>query len=112
MGRINTRNISLFILLTMLMTILAAAALSSGASGQVPTDLFMSEYVEGTSFNKAIEIYNATGANVDLGAEQYIIQTYFNGSTSLGLTINLAGTVVDGDVFVVAHASAAPEVLA
>lgn len=112
MGRTKAKNISLLVLLTMLMAVLAATALSSGASGQVPTDLFMSEYVEGTSFNKAIEVYNATGATVDLGAQQYIIQTYFNGSTSPGLTINLAGTVVDGDVFVVAHASAAPAVLA
>ena len=111
MYRTKTRNVSLLLLLAFSMGILGTAILSPGASGQVPTDLFMSEYVEGTSFNKAIEVYNATGASVDLGAQQYIIETYFNGSTSVGLTIDLAGTVADGDVFVVAHSSAVQAVL-
>ena len=31
-----------------------------------PTDLFFSEYIEGSSNNKAVEIYNGTGAAVDL----------------------------------------------
>ncbi len=30
-------------------------------SGIFATDLFISEYIEGTSFNKAIEIFNGTG---------------------------------------------------
>jgi len=30
------------------------------------SDLFISEYVEGSSLNKAIEIYNGTGAAVDV----------------------------------------------
>jgi predicted extracellular nuclease len=30
-------------------------------------DLFFSEYVEGSSNNKALEIYNSTGAAIDLG---------------------------------------------
>ena len=29
---------------------------------QPPTELFISEYVEGSSYNKAIEIFNGTGA--------------------------------------------------
>ncbi|MCB0561832.1 MAG: hypothetical protein KDD09_22925, partial [Phaeodactylibacter sp.] len=36
----------------------------SGLSGTFPTDLFFSEYVEGTSDNKYLEIYNGTGAAV------------------------------------------------
>src|ERR687890_194375 len=52
-------------------------------------DLFFSEYIEGTSNNKALEIYNGTGAGVDLGAAGYSIQMFFNGSASAGLTINL-----------------------
>jgi hypothetical protein len=38
-----------------------ADAVSSNA-----TDLFISEYIEGSSNNKAIEIYNGTGSSVDL----------------------------------------------
>jgi len=75
------------------------------------SDLFFSEYIEGSSNNKALEIYNATGAAVDLGASGYNVQMFFNGSASAGLTINLAGTVANGDVFVVAHASANAAIL-
>ena len=34
----------------------------------VATDLIISEYIEGSSFNKAIELYNGTGATVDLSS--------------------------------------------
>ena len=51
------------------------------AHGQ-PTELFISEYVEGSSHNKAVEIFNGTGASVDLSS--YKLQYYFNGSSSAG----------------------------
>lgn len=44
------------------------------------SELFISEYVEGWSNNKALEIYNPTGTDIDLG--QYIVVRYSNGSTS------------------------------
>ncbi|PMB49563.1 hypothetical protein CEN40_04580 [Fischerella thermalis CCMEE 5205] len=75
-------------------------------------DLFFSEYIEGSSNNKALEIYNGTGAAIDLGSEGYIVQMYFNGSTSAGLTINLTGTVANEDVFVLAQSSASAVILA
>jgi predicted extracellular nuclease len=37
---------------------------------------------------------------------------FFNGSTSAGTTVNLTGTVADGDVYVLAHASANAAILA
>ena len=64
------------------------------AHGQ-PTELFISEYVEGSSHNKAVEIFNGTGASVDLSS--YKLQYYFNGSSSAGRTIALTGIVADGD---------------
>lgn len=84
---------------------LLLAALPAAASTQ-PTELFISEFVEGSSNNKAIEIYNGTGAAIDLGLAGYSIQMYFNGSASAGLTVNLTGTVAPGDVFVLAQSSA------
>ena len=77
-----------------------------------PTELFISEYIEGSSNNKALEIFNGTGAPVDLGANSYNVQMYFNGSSSAGLTINLVGTVASGDVFVLAQSAADPVILA
>mgnify|MGYP003490907963 FL=1 len=86
----------------------------TAASAAAPTELFFSEYVEGSSASassKALEVYNGTGAAVDLGAGQYNVQMFFNGSTTAGLSINLLGTVTSGDVFVLAN-STLPEVLA
>jgi len=77
-----------------------------------PTDLFFSEFIEGTSNNKALEIFNGTGTAIDLAAGNYVVQMYFNGSTTAGLTINLTGTVASGDVFVLAQSSANATILA
>ncbi len=51
-----------------------------------PTDLFFSEYIEGTSNNKAVEIYNGTGAAVDLAAGGYTVQVFSNGAPTAGTT--------------------------
>ncbi|WP_052055374.1 lamin tail domain-containing protein [Myxosarcina sp. GI1] len=75
------------------------------------TDLFISEYIEGSSFNKALEIYNNTGNAIDLAAENYNLNFYFNGNTSASTVINLTGTVADGDVFVAADDGAVPAIL-
>ncbi len=89
--------------------LLCLAAFTSPLAAQ-PADLFFSEYVEGSSNNKALEIFNGTGGAVSLTG--YTVQMYFNGSASPGLTINLAGTVAAGDVFVLAHGQSAAEILA
>ncbi|HSL64398.1 MAG TPA: Ig-like domain-containing protein, partial [Gaiellaceae bacterium] len=65
-----------------------------GASASAAsTELFFSEYVEGSSNNKALEIYNGTGAPIDLAAGGYSVQMCFNGNPTCTLTINLTGTV-------------------
>ncbi len=84
----------------------------SQSARALASELFISEYIEGTSNNKAIEIFNGTGAAVNLSTGGYTIQMYFNGSASAGLTISLTGTVADGDVYVIAHSSAAAAILA
>ncbi len=85
--------------------------LGAPAAG-APTELFFSEYIEGSSNNKALEIYNGTGVTIDLAAGAYSIQMFFNGSASAGLTINLTGTVASGDVYVVAQSAASAPILA
>jgi uncharacterized protein len=102
-------NRNLFILVLLL-----ALAFAFGG-GQVataaPDELFFSEYIEGSSYNKALEIYNGTGTPVDLAAGGYTLHVYFNGSASPGTSAVLTGTVVDGDVFVFADGRAAQVIL-
>ncbi len=78
--------------------------------GAAATDLFISEYIEGSSINKAIEIYNGTGTTVDLSNYSLLKQT--NGAGSFGGKLSLIGNLTDGDVYVVAHSSANATILA
>lgn len=68
------------------------------------TSLFFSEYIEGSGYNKGVEIFNGTGEEVDLAG--YEIHIYRNGSNHADRQIPLAGVLPHGDVFVVAHSSA------
>ena len=72
-------------------------------------DLFFSEYIEGSSNNKAIEIYNPTGAPVDL--TPYEVRQFSNGSSTVNNTEDLTGTLDDGAVFVIANSNADAAIL-
>ncbi|WP_397298945.1 endonuclease [Nonlabens ulvanivorans] len=75
----------------------------NGGSG-VAGDLFISEYIEGSGNNKAIEIANFTGASVDLS--NYTLQISTNGSGSWASPRALMGTLADQDVYVVTNSQA------
>ena len=77
------------------MTVQAAATAS---------DLFISEYVEGSSMNKAIEIYNGTGESIELSP--YSVALYANGSSSVQSEMALSGTVANGETVVLYHGDA------
>ncbi len=68
------------------------------------TDLFFSEYVEGSSSNKYLEIYNGTGSDVDLS--DYEIRLYANGSSSATTTNTLSGTLTNGSTIVYRNSGA------
>ena len=86
-----------------LLSISALLVLSVNAQITDCTDLFFSEYVEGLSQNKAIEVYNPTSATIDLS--NYKIERYSNGATtsSAGGITTLTGMLVSGDAFVITH---------
>jgi predicted extracellular nuclease len=73
-------------------------------------ELFFSEYIEGSSNNKALEIFNGTGAAVSMTG--YTIEFYSNGSSTPNAPITLTGTVANGDVFVLAQSLAAAAIIA
>jgi VCBS repeat-containing protein len=77
-----------------------------------PTDLLISEYLEGsTGNNKAIELYNGTGAPIVLHGN-YTLEVYANGATSPNNTIELTGTIQPGATFVIANSGAGADILA
>jgi len=78
-------------------TILALLITSTLASAQC-SDLFFSEYSEGSSNNKYLEVYNPSGASIDLST--YSICVIGNGG-SFTNTFQLYGTLGSDKVFVV-----------
>jgi len=65
------------------------------------SDLFISEYIEGSGNSKAIEIYNPTNGPIDLSL--YTIKRYSNGSPVYTDEVALSGTIVAKDVVVVTN---------
>ena len=77
--------------------------------GRPAADVFISQYIEGTGNNKAIEIYNGTLSNLDLAAQNYVLQQYDNGSTTATVTIALSGVLQPGTTLVVGRPSTPAE---
>ena len=94
--------------------ILGSAFLGLGIASAQEThtysDLIISEYLEGSANNKAIEIYNGTGADVDLAAYSLMKQT--NGSGDYKNEQVLAGTLANGETFVLVNSQASDELKA
>jgi len=63
------------------------------------TDIFISQYIEGSSYNKYIEIYNGTDATVDLS--EYTLELYSNDNTEANETLILSGMLASGEVIVI-----------
>jgi hypothetical protein len=79
---------------------LTGEATSSGAAG----NLFFSEYVEGGSNRKAVEIFNGTGAAVNLA--NYTLNKQTNGAGDFGGNLTLTGTLANNDVYVIVLSNA------
>jgi len=81
-----------------------ASVTTEMGSVQFATELFISEYIEGSSYNKAIEIYNGTGMPVDLS--QYSLEKDTDGSGEFSSDVDLTGTLAFNDVFIVYNSEA------
>jgi len=77
----------------------------SSVFGQNCSELFFSEYIEGGSNNKAVEVYNPTNASVDLS--NYTLKVVINGGTSTN-NISLSGMLAPNDVFLITNINAVP----
>ncbi|MCF1420700.1 choice-of-anchor D domain-containing protein [Mangrovimonas futianensis] len=72
-----------------------------GNSGISPTELFISEVTDhGTGHHSYVEIFNGTGATVNLSG--YEIRIHNNGASTATSSVTLSGSIINGDVFVLA----------
>jgi hypothetical protein len=75
-----------------------------GAGSGTPTELFISEVTDASSGSLSyIEIFNGTGASVNLN--NYSIAQYNNGNSSPTCNMTLNGTLVNNDVYVISIGS-------
>lgn len=79
------------------------ATTTDGSAGS-SNELFFSEYVEGSSNNKALEIANVTPNAVDLS--EYDVRRNGNGGSAWSAPLTLSGTLASGDVYVIINGSA------
>jgi hypothetical protein len=78
-------------------------------SSQIPTDLFFSYYIEGSSNNKALGIFNGTGQSVDMTA--YTLSIYYNGASTTTTNLSLTGSLAVNSVYVLANTAANATIL-
>ncbi|PIY31952.1 MAG: hypothetical protein COZ08_07980, partial [Bacteroidetes bacterium CG_4_10_14_3_um_filter_42_6] len=81
-----------------LLLLLVVAFFATFSFAQECSNLFISEYVEGSGNNKAIEIYNPTPNSIDLSAYQLV--RYSNGGFEPN-AVGLTGTIESKSTFVV-----------
>jgi len=75
------------------------------------TDLFFSEYVDGSTFSKGLELYNPSAtASADLS--EYTVKTFNNGSSVANHEVSLDGTLGPGEVYTIVNPSSVPELIA
>ena len=72
-------------------------------------ELFISEYIEGSSNNKAIEIANFTGETVNLNS--YSLARNINSDANWGEMLQLEGQITNGDVHVISKGNADQQIL-
>lgn len=73
------------------------------------TDLFISEYVEGSSNNKAIELFNGTGTSVNLA--NYSLKKQTNGDGVFGSELVLSGNLENGSAYLIVYNQASSTLL-
>jgi plastocyanin len=107
-SKLKTRNMRIYSLVLACFTLMASSAWAQC------DNLFFSEAAEGSSNNKYLEIYNPTGADVDLSG--YAFPSVSNAPTVVGEyefwnAFPEGAMVAAGDVYIIAHPSSDATIL-
>lgn len=73
------------------------------------SELFFSEYIEGSSNNKAIEIYNPTNDTIDLS--NYEVLLFSNAATQVTNSLTCKGMLAPGEVYIIANSQSDKRIL-
>ena len=87
----------------------AILSVSVSAFAQTCSNIFFSEYVEGSSFNKAVELYNPTSLPINLTG--YKILQYNSGASNQVFSFNLFGNIPANGTYVIANSQANATIL-
>ncbi|CAH0530331.1 ExeM/NucH family extracellular endonuclease [Vibrio hippocampi] len=82
---------------------LISCSIALALTAQAQANIMITEYVEGSSYNKAIELYNQGSESVDLSS--YSLVRYKDGDTSPTSMVTLSGTLAANELMVVYHSS-------
>lgn len=98
------KSFNAFLATTLVASVSMPVMPSQAVAAELATDLIISEYIEGSSNNKAIELYNGTGSTIDLS--QYKLELYTNGSTTPTNKQTLSGTLAHNETIILYNSSA------
>jgi uncharacterized protein len=109
--KVTRKTLSMLIVSSMVFSFMAPSVSRhvSAADGDFQ-DLIISEYIEGSSYNKALELYNGTGEAIDLS--NYSLELHTNGAETTDKSLSLSGTLGAGEVLVLANEGADQAILA
>ncbi|MBT2661580.1 chitobiase/beta-hexosaminidase C-terminal domain-containing protein [Bacillus sp. ISL-45] len=115
-NRSQRKSLSILLTLALVVNLFLPFVSQQVKAATVATDLFISEYIEGGSNNKAIELFNGTGHDVNL--KEYKLELYSNGATTpsnpldFGTLTDAEATLANGETFVIVNAGSVADLKA
>lgn len=106
-NRSQRKSLSILLTLTLVVNLFLPFISHEVKAATVASDLFISEYIEGSGYNKALELYNGTGSDVDL--KEYTLELNVNSVAANNTILDLAtldvtkATLKNGETFVIVY---------
>ncbi len=98
----NKNTTSFFFLFVLFINLINGQNIKS-TNANCTSELIISEYIEGSSNNKFLELFNDTG--IDINLSNYELRKYTNGSSTVSNTLTLGGILANGQTYVIANSS-------